>query len=223
MSDTISVSPVFDLAHRANGSLSSAQADTAAAVVVHARQCAASGAGCGPGKAVLTDDGYQGTYAYCPAVTDLDRRALRHLAEDRHREQRTRSEGTWPQGLLSPADQGTLAQQVLDWITAHPGIHDQRGLGAHPFGLARLSKDQDPAAAGVTLTAAAIVCHLAGYTLHTVPGHAHAIGSYGITHPIHATASRLLALDADQARRLHHPDPDETIGLLDELAAHTAD
>jgi len=125
MPDTISVPPVFDLARRANGSLSSAEADTGSAVVAHARQCEASGGGCGPGKAVLMDDGYQGTYAYCPAAAELDRQALRYLAEDSRREQHTRSEGTWPQGLLSEADQGLLARQVLEWIASNPGVHDQ--------------------------------------------------------------------------------------------------
>ncbi|MGW2658528.1 hypothetical protein ACWC1D_33375 [Streptomyces sp. NPDC001478] len=171
---------------------------------------------------MLTDDGCQGTYAYCSAAAELDRQSLQHLADDSRREQRTHTEGTWPHGLLSEADQGVLARQVLDWIDAHPGIHDQQGLGSPTTGLAHLSKDRDPAAAGVTLTAAAIICHVAGYTLHTVPGHAHAIGPYRITHPIRDTASRLLALSADQAHRLHRPDNEEPVNLLRELATPAA-
>ncbi|MET9778618.1 hypothetical protein ABZ023_30940 [Streptomyces sp. NPDC006367] len=221
---TIPVPSVFDLARRANGSLSSAQADTGAAVVAHARHCEASGGGCGPGKSVLTDDGYQGTYAYCPAATELDRKGLEYLAEDSNRERRTYAEGTWPQGLLSEADQGLLARQVLDWIASHPGIHDQQGmgaLGARPGSrLAHLSKDADPATAGVTLTAAAIVCHLAGYALHTVPGHAHAIGRYRMTSPLRETAQRLLALSEAETRRLCDPDDEQALNLLRELAAH---
>ncbi|MGW2421483.1 hypothetical protein ACWC0C_19915 [Streptomyces sp. NPDC001709] len=225
MPDTIPVLPVFTLARRANGSLSSAEADTGAAVVAHARQCEASGGGCGPGKSVLTDDGYQGTFAYCPAATALDRAASQHLAEDSRREQRTRSEGTWPQGLLSETDQGLLARQVLDWIENHPGIHDQQGMGslnAHSGSrIAHLSKDQDPVTAGVTMTAAAIICHLGRYTLHIVPGQAHAIGPYRMTAPVRETAQRLLALDDAQTRRLCDPDDEQALNLLRELAAAT--
>ncbi|MFF5019433.1 hypothetical protein [Streptomyces sp. NPDC001165] len=219
----IPVPRVFDLARRATGFLSSAATDTGAALVAHAPKCEASGGGCGPGRAVLTDDGYQGTYAYCPAAAELDRKALEYLAEDGRREQRTCTEGTWPQGLLSEADQGLLARQVLDWIENHPGIHDQQGmgsLGARPGSrLAHLSKEQDPTTVGVTLTAAAIICHLAGYALHTVPGHAYAIGPYRITHPIRGTAQRLLALDDAQTRRLCDPDDEQALNLLRELAA----
>ena len=225
MPDTIPVTSVFDLARRANGSLSSAHADTAHAVIAHARQCEASGGGCGPGQSVPIDDGYQDTYGYCPAAAELDRAALQHLAEDSSREQRTRSEGTWPHGLLSVPDQGLLARQVLDWTASHPGIHDQHGMGSpqpRPGSrLAHLSKDQDPAAVGVTLTAEAIVCHLARYTLHTVPGHAHVIGPYRMTSPLRETAQRLLALNDAQTRRLCAPDDEQALNLLRELAAHT--
>jgi len=87
--------------------------------------------------------------------------------------------------------------------------------------LAHLTKDQDPATAGVALSAAAIVCHLARYTLHTVPGHAHAIGDYRMTSPLRETAQRLLALDDAQTRRLCDPDSGQALNLLRELAAHT--
>ncbi|MFJ3097905.1 hypothetical protein [Streptomyces hydrogenans] len=223
---SLTVTPVFNLAARGNGSLSAFAADSLNAVVMHSKQCEAQNGGCGPAGSSLTDDGWQGTYGYCAPAHDLERQSLEQLAEDGRRDEQARENGTWPQALLSPADRATLAREVLDWVASHPGHHDQATWMGHRG--AHLTEEDvtllagNEPAPGIALCVASIVCHLAGWDLRTAPGIAHAIGPYRITRQIGDWAQVLLALTDQQARELWHADNDQAARLLGELAARTS-
>ncbi|PVD04502.1 hypothetical protein [Streptomyces sp. CS014] len=206
-------SPVFTLAHRANGASSSAYVAATAAASQHEHDCRE----CGPGKAVLMDDGWQPTFQPCPAGHQLRIEQARVWDEDHG--------GTYQHGMrpLSGADRQLLAGQVLDYLNARPAVYDQAAWMAHPPTLLAelaldLAADETPAAKGYTLCIAATVCHLAGWALRVGPNEANAIGPYRITRPIKTWAQELLDLTDEQAAALWQASNEEGLRLLTALA-----
>lgn len=217
----ISILPTFNLRQRGNGYLSSAACNTGNALTAHTTTCENNGGGCGPGKSVLTDDGWQPTTGHCAPAAALSQQWAQHVDDDRTRDTNAHLAGTWPQSLLSDDDRRTLLAELAAWFTARPGIHYTHAWLADPADLHRpvtLTPDQDPHTRGWRISIPAAVAHLAGYAVHANGGDAHATGHYLIRYELFPTAQRLLALTDLEARRLLHADAVDPLSLLDILA-----
>lgn len=196
------------LARRANGWLSSAHVSATFTAQDHEQQCSACRL---PGQSVLSGDAHQDPAQSCPESV-----RLRRIEQEQGRADRAWATGADPLPL-TPDDQALLTAQLYDWLAARPHIHDQTacvGPTTRPGTL--IAPGQEPPQ-GTTLSTAAAVCHLAGYTLHTSSVEAAAPDEMTVYIPRKAT--ELLGLNETQAFAvLFTPSSATAMGRLAQLA-----